>query len=124
VKNVLVLISGPAHPALNDGAINCAVDVLRAQGATVGAPDWLATDVACDIPFDMPSGGPSSGVTMTALDGVVVAAAGRRKKLLLADKNRPVENEMRGWPSSQPRKNRRHHGARHEWRDRLRRRVD
>jgi phosphoserine phosphatase len=91
VKNVLVLISSPAHPALNDGAIACAVDVLRAQGVTVGVPDWLAPDVACDIPFD----GPSSGVTMTALDGVVVPAAGRRKKLLVADmESTMIENEM------------------------------
>jgi phosphoserine phosphatase len=91
VKNVLVLISSPAHPALNDGAIACAVDVLRAQGATVGVPDWLAPEVACDIPFD----GPSSGVTMTALDGLVVPAAGRRKKLLVADmESTMIENEM------------------------------
>jgi phosphoserine phosphatase len=91
VKNVLVLISSAAHPALNDGAIACAVDVLRAQGATVGVPDWLAPEVACDIPFD----GPSSGVTMTALDGVVVPAAGRRKRLLVADmESTMIENEM------------------------------
>jgi phosphoserine phosphatase len=91
VKNVLVLISSAAHPALNDGAITCAVDVLRAQGAMVGVPDWLAPEVACDIPFD----GPSSGVTMTALDGVVVPAAGRRKKLLVADmESTMIENEM------------------------------
>jgi phosphoserine phosphatase len=91
VKNVLVLISSAAHPALNDGAIACAVDVLRAQGATVGVPDWLAPEVACDIPFD----GPSSGVSMTALDGVVVPAAGRRKKLLVADmESTMIENEM------------------------------
>ena len=95
MKNVLVLISGPAHPALNDGAIQCAVDVLRAQGATVGVPDWLAPDVACDIPFDIPFGGPATGVTMTALDGVVVPAAGRRKKLLVADmESTMIENEM------------------------------
>ena len=95
MKNVLVLISGPAHPALNDGAITCAVDVLRAQGATVGAPDWLAPEVACDIPFDSPLGGPSSGVVMTALDGVVVPAAGRRKRLLVADmESTMIENEM------------------------------
>ena len=43
MKNVLVLIASPAHPALNDGAIQCATDVLRAQGATVGAPDWLVS---------------------------------------------------------------------------------
>ena len=91
VKNVLVLIASPAHPALNDGAIKCAVDVLRAQGATVGAPDWLAPDIACDIPFD----GPSTGVAMTALDGVVLPAAGRRKKLLVADmESTMIENEM------------------------------
>ena len=95
MKNVLVLISGPAHPALNDGAITCAVDVLRAQGTTVGAPDWLAPEVACDIPFDSPLGGPSSGVVMTALDGVVVPAAGRRKRLLVADmESTMIENEM------------------------------
>ena len=35
MKNVLVLISNPAHPALNDGAIKTAVAVLQAQGATV-----------------------------------------------------------------------------------------
>jgi phosphoserine phosphatase len=91
VKNVLVLISSAAHPALNDGAIRCAVDALRAQGATVGAPDWLAPDIACDIPFD----GPSTGVAMTALDGVIVPAAGRRKKLLLADmESTVIANEM------------------------------
>ncbi len=54
-------------------------------------PDWLAPEVACDIPFD----GPSSGVTMTALDGVVVPAAGRRKRLLVADmESTMIENEM------------------------------
>jgi phosphoserine phosphatase len=81
VKNVLVLISSPAHPALNDGAIANAIEALRAQDATVGTPDWLVQEVACDIPFD----GPSTGITMTALDGVVIPAAGRRKKLLVAD---------------------------------------
>jgi phosphoserine phosphatase len=91
VKNVLVLISSPAHPALNDGAIANAIDVLRAQDATVGTPDWLAPEIACDIPFD----GPSTGVTMTALDGVVVPAAGRRKKLLVADmESTMIGNEM------------------------------
>jgi phosphoserine phosphatase len=77
VKNVLVLISSPVHPALNDGAIANAIDSLRAQDATVGTPDWLAPEIACDIPFE----GPSTGLTMTALDGVVVAASSRRKKL-------------------------------------------
>ena len=91
MKNVLVLISSPAHPALNDGAISCAMEALRAQGATVGTPDWLAPEIACDIPFD----GASPGLTMTALDGVVLPAAGRRKKLLVADmESTMIDNEM------------------------------
>jgi phosphoserine phosphatase len=91
VKNVLVLIASPAHPALNEGAIRAATDALRAQGARVGAPDWLAPEIACDIPFD----GSASAVAMTALDAVVVPAAGRRKKLLVADmESTIIENEM------------------------------
>jgi phosphoserine phosphatase len=91
VKNILVLIASPAHPALNGGAIKNAADVLRAQGAVVGEPDWLAPEVACDIPFD----GPCTGVAITALDAVVLPAAGRRKKLLVADmESTMIENEM------------------------------
>ena len=91
MKNVLVLISSAAHPALNDGAIKAAIDCLRAQDATVGSPDWLAPEIACDLPFD----GDATPVAMTALDAVVVPAAGRRKKLLLADmESTMIENEM------------------------------
>ena len=91
MKNVLVLISNPAHPALNDGAIKTAVAVLQAQGATVGTPDWLAPEIACDIPFD----GDARPVAMTAIDAVVVPSAGRRKKLLVADmESTMIANEM------------------------------
>ncbi len=91
MKNVLVLISSAAHPALTDGAINAAVDCLRAQDATVGQPDWLAPEVACDLPFD----GEAMPVAMTAIDAVVVPTAGRRKKLLVADmESTLIENEM------------------------------
>jgi phosphoserine phosphatase len=91
VKNVLVLISNAHHPALNDGAIRVAIDGLRAQGATVGTPDWLAPEIACDLPFD----GDAKPVAMTAIDAVVVPAAGRRKRLLLADmESTMIENEM------------------------------
>ena len=91
MKNVLVLISSAAHPALNDGAIKAAIDCLRAQDATVGSPDWLAPEIACDLPFD----GEATPVAMTALDAVVVPAAGRRKKLLVADmESTMIENEM------------------------------
>jgi phosphoserine phosphatase len=91
VKNVLVLISNPAHPALNGGAIKNAIAVLAAQDAVVGTPDWLAPGIACDIPFE----GEARAVAMTAIDAVVVPAAGRRKKLLVADmESTMIENEM------------------------------
>ena len=91
MKNVLVLVSSAKHPALNDGAVRSAIAVLQAQGATVGTPDWLAPEIACDIPFE----GHARAVAMTALDAVVVPAAGRRKKLLVADmESTIIENEM------------------------------
>jgi phosphoserine phosphatase len=99
VRNVLVLISSPAHPALNDGAVSAAADVLRARGAKVGTPDWLAPEIACDLPFDGPFDGPLDGpgdsVAMTAIDAVAIPAVGRRKKLFVADmESTMIENEM------------------------------
>jgi phosphoserine phosphatase len=91
VKNVLVLISSAAHPALNDGAVKVAIDTLRAQDAEVGSPAWLAPEIACEVPFD----GDARPVAMTAVDAVVVPAAGRRKRLLVADmESTMIENEM------------------------------
>jgi phosphoserine phosphatase len=91
VKNVLVLISSAAHPALNDGVIKNATDVLRARDAAVGTPEWLAPEIACELPFD----GPGDPIALTAVDAVVVPAAGRRKKLLVADmESTVIENEM------------------------------
>ncbi len=91
MKNVLVLISSPAHPALNEGAVRAAVAVLQAQGVVVGTPRWLAPEIACDIPFE----GTARPVAMTAIDAVVVPAEGRRKKLLVADmESTMIENEM------------------------------
>src|SRR5215813_8939063 len=91
VENVLVLISSAAQAALNDGAIRNAIDALRAQGATVGPPAWLASEIACELPFD----GAAMPVAMTAIDAVVVPAEGRRKKLLVADmESTIIQNEM------------------------------
>src|SRR5262245_35324912 len=91
MKSILVLISNPAHPALNDGATKAAIACLQAQDAAVGKPQWLAPEIACDIPFD----GEARPVAMTALDAVVVPAAGRRKKLLVADmESTMIENKM------------------------------
>jgi phosphoserine phosphatase len=85
------MVSSAAHPALNEGAVRAAADVLRAQDATVGTPEWLAPEIACELPFE----GDAMPAAMTAIDAVVVPAAGRRKKLLLADmESTMIENEM------------------------------
>src|SRR5476651_1024215 len=65
--------------------------MLRDGGATLGAPDWLAPRVACDLPFD----GKAPEITLPGLDAIVVPAAGRTKKLLVADmESTMIENEM------------------------------
>src|SRR5260370_10021744 len=65
--------------------------MLRAGGAAVGRPDWLAPEVACDIPFD----GPALALGMTGIDAVFLPSDGRRKKLLMADmESTVIENEM------------------------------
>ncbi len=91
MKNVLVLISNPARPAVTDAAVASAVETLKSAGATVGAPDWLAPGIACDLPFD----GPAASVSLPGVDAVVLLASGRRKKLLVADmESTMIHNEM------------------------------
>jgi phosphoserine phosphatase len=91
VKNIAVLLSNPARPTLDENIVESAVRILRSGGATVGAPDWLAPGIACDIPFD----GPEAGLGMTGLDAVIVPAANRKKRLLVADmESTIIENEM------------------------------
>ncbi|HTR87073.1 MAG TPA: phosphoserine phosphatase SerB [Reyranella sp.] len=71
--------------------VESAVRILSVGGATVGTPAWLAPGIACDIPFD----GPEAGLGMTGIDAVIVSAANRRKKLLVADmESTIIENEM------------------------------
>jgi len=92
VKNTLVLLSNPSRPTLDSGTVQAAVEILRAGGAKVGAPDWLAPDIACDVPFEGPT---ISNLGMTGIDAVFVENDGRRKKLLVADmESTMIENEM------------------------------
>jgi phosphoserine phosphatase len=92
VKNTLVLLSNPSRPTLDSGTVQAAVEILRASGAKVGMPVWLAPDVACDVPFDGPA---LASLGMTGIDAVFVASEGRRKKLLVADmESTVIENEM------------------------------
>jgi len=91
VKNILVLIANHTRPTLDEGTVQACIEILRATGANVGASDWLAPEVACDIPFE----GEGMEMGMTGLDAVIVPADGRRKKLLVADmESTMIENEM------------------------------
>ncbi len=91
MKNVLVLIANPTKPTLDTALVQQAADALRAGGAAVGAPDWLAPGIACDLPFD----GTAAEVSLPAVDAVIVPALYRRKKLLVADmESTIIENEM------------------------------
>jgi phosphoserine phosphatase len=63
---------------------------LQALGADAGTPDWLSPEEAADIPFDGLAAEQAIAVATQALDGapidvIAVPAAGRRKRLLLAD---------------------------------------
>ncbi len=95
MKKILVLISSPASAALNHSIVAASLDVLRAAGAHPGTPNWLAADVACDIPFEGPDDGTVPKVSFTGIDAVTVPADGRRKKLLVADmESTMIHNEM------------------------------
>src|SRR5438270_98262 len=85
---VATLISGPRARALDNRALE------RAQQAvsTDTGPVWLAPGIAADIPFTAPDSNLRShteairaALGSAPIDVVVQPAAGRRKKLLLAD---------------------------------------
>lgn len=87
MKNTLVLIA----PALDEAAVQRASEILWSNRGDVGAPDWLAPGIACEIPFD----GKTAAVSLPGIDAVVVPTANRRKRLLVADmESTMIENEM------------------------------
>ncbi|WP_408015764.1 phosphoserine phosphatase SerB [Reyranella aquatilis] len=91
MKNVLVLISDPARPAVTDAAVASALEALKGAGVAVGTPEWLAPGIACDLPFE----GTAVAPRLPDVDAVVLAAEGRRKKLLVADmESTMIHNEM------------------------------
>jgi phosphoserine phosphatase len=88
MTHVATLIADPAQPMPEDTGRQAARNLPAA-----GAPAWLNPGLALDIPF-MPPGGNDNRVTADILRGalgsapidvVVQQAAGRRKRLLLAD---------------------------------------
>jgi phosphoserine phosphatase len=89
MNNVLTLIGNPATGLLADAA-NQARDALASAGATLDTTDWLAPDLACDIGFDGLSREQARDTVASRLRGASLdlhagPAAGRRKRLLIAD---------------------------------------
>src|SRR5260221_11628373 len=98
MQNVLVLIAAPRLQALDDSMVASAREAMRAAGARIAAPRWLALGEAAELPFD---GERASALRAVAYDLVgrpvdvaVLEAATRRKRLLIADMDSTiVENE-------------------------------
>ena len=99
MQYILTLIGDPAKRNLDPSHVETARRALRSFEAEVGAPDWLAPDIACDLPFDGMFEGGLLLAAETAIrhalrnrpvDVVAQPAAGRRKRLLLADMDSTV----------------------------------
>ncbi len=89
MNSVLTLVVDPVTASLAPSHLVIARDAVASTGAHAGIPDWLATGIACDLPFD---GDPAAGLAAVraalggaAIDAYAQPAAGRRKKLLVAD---------------------------------------
>jgi phosphoserine phosphatase len=99
MTHALVLIADPARAGLNDTIIAAVRDGLAAAGIAPASPRWLAASIAADVEF---SGDPAlaraaakTALGAHAVDAAIVPAAGRRKRLLIADmESTLVENEF------------------------------
>jgi phosphoserine phosphatase len=100
MRAVLTLIADPATAKLTPETALLAWRALRAAGVGVGDIDWLASGIACDIALDAAPGPglreiAAAALAGRAIDAVLQPAAGRRKKLLVADmESTIIVNEM------------------------------
>jgi phosphoserine phosphatase len=88
MDHVLTLIAPPG--GLSATALHTARDALAALGAATGTPDWLSSAEAADLPFaglaaDQADAAARAALSGAAIDIIAQAAAGRRKRLLIAD---------------------------------------
>ena len=88
MSQVLTLVAPPG--SLAQSQLIRVRDALQALGANAGAPDWLAPEEAADLPFEGLAADQAIAIAGQALAGaavdvLAVPAAGRRKRLLLAD---------------------------------------
>jgi len=88
MTHVATLISNPARPTV----VTALVDAARAELPGAGKPEWLAQNIAADIPFTARPGDDDRATASMlrerfpdGIDVVVQPAAGRRKALFLAD---------------------------------------
>lgn len=85
---VLTLIAG-AGTTLSNDLIAAARAAAADAGAQPGSPVWLAPDTACDVPVESAADAIEAAVRAAlageAVDVAVQPAAGRRKRLLVAD---------------------------------------
>jgi phosphoserine phosphatase len=92
----MTVITGPGA----GGALPDLVAALAASLPLAGAPDWLASDMACDLPLSGIAPAAAEAAVRQAIGGgaidfVVQPAAGRRKRVLVADlESTIIENEM------------------------------
>ena len=100
MRSVLTLIADPATAKLTPETALVAWRALRAAVESVGDIDWLAPGIACDMALKAPPEPKLREIATMALagrpvDAVLQNAAGRRKKLLVADmESTIIVNEM------------------------------
>ena len=87
---VVTLIAAESGEALSPDLVEAVRDALAGTGAVVGAPDWLAPGVACDLALMDLTAEAAEPVLRERLrhepiDWAVQAPEGRRKAILLAD---------------------------------------
>jgi phosphoserine phosphatase len=87
MPHILTLVAAPG--ALDPALVARTRDVLDGLGAAPGTPDWLAPREAADIPFtgaaDQAAAAARAALGAAPVDAIATPAAGRRKKLLVAD---------------------------------------
>lgn len=100
MDNILTLLMSPTAASLAPEDVKLAADTIAENGGNAGEADWLAPSIACDLPFRGISKKDAANAVRMALgakpiDIAAQAAAGRRKKLLVADmESTIIENEM------------------------------
>ena len=103
-ESVLTLVAASADAALIERGAATVGDVLRALGASIREPDWLAPERACDLFFEGPEPNRVAGAARRSLaerlpgarlDFFVQRTEARRKRLIVADlESTLIENEM------------------------------